>query len=249
MKALGIRSLALAAAVGLSSSAVFAEEAHDSDGVPAAAAHAEAEAKEHSDGEHGDEHHELNLFYGLLGEGEVGQEPNLLFRPPGMPVPILAMLLNTLILFGAFYFLGRKGVAEALTSRRKRILQGMEDAAKMRNDAKQQLAMYRAKLEAIESEVERVKQEMRDAAEAERTHILAEAKARHQRMERDAKVLVEQELKAAHERLLKETVRAAVASAENLLRQQVTNDDQGRLESDYLGTLKNQLGVFTRGAA
>lgn len=204
---------------------------------------------EHGGDAHGEGHHGFNFAYGLLGEGDADIEPNLWFRPKGMPVPFLAMLINSTILFGGLYLLGRKGMRDALSSRRQRIIQGMEDAAKMRREATAQLAMYEQKLREVEADVERVKREMREAAEAERAHILSDAKARRERMERDARLLIQQELDAAHEELRKATVRGAIESATELLRQRVGAEDQRRFEREYLSSLSGGFSGMARGGS
>ena len=182
-------------------------------------------------------------------QGDEETEPSLLFRPKGMPVPFVAQLLNATILFGGLFWLGRKGLKDGLKKRRHQIMQGMEDAARMRKEAQGQLAMYQEKLAHIEAEVERLRKEMRDAAEVERTKILAEAKQRRARMEREAKLLIEHELKAARDELLKATVSSAIESAGKLLSQQVTADDHRRLEQESLGTRGAGLTGFKRGQA
>jgi F-type H+-transporting ATPase subunit b len=158
-----------------------------------------------------------------------------------MPVPFLAMLINAGILFGGLYWLGKKSLKEALDQRRQRIVQGMEDAAKMKREATEQLAMYERKLKDIESEVERLRRDMHDAAERERSNIVAEAKARRERMEHEAKQHIEQELHAAQERLREETIRGAIESATRLLSERITGDDRLRLEREYLDSVGSGL--------
>jgi F0F1-type ATP synthase membrane subunit b/b' len=158
-----------------------------------------------------------------------------------MPVPFLALIINFTILFGGLFLLGRKGLRDGLDKRRRKIIQGLEDAAKMHAEATEQLQSYEQRLRDVEADVERLKREMREAAEAERAHILAEAKARRERMERDAKLLIQQELDAAHEQLRNDTVRGAIESATTLLRQRVTPEDQSRLEKEYLTSLPRDL--------
>ena len=68
----------------------------------------------------------------------------------------------------------------------------MEEAARMKSDAEKSLAEYEQKLASIDQEIERVRREMRAAGESERVRILADARARRERMERDARLLVEQ---------------------------------------------------------
>ncbi|MEB2312874.1 MAG: ATP synthase F0 subunit B [Sorangiineae bacterium] len=190
------------------------------------------------------EHHEgINWYYGMLAESADVTEPNLLFRPKGMAAPVGAMLLNSGILIFGVIYLARKPLADALRKRRQSIMHGIEDAARMKDEAAARLAEFEKKLQHLDDDIERVKREMREAGETERARILADAKERRARMERDARALIEQELKAARELLLAETVRGAVKTAEELLTKQIVAADQQRLADEYLASLKTvQLG-------
>jgi F-type H+-transporting ATPase subunit b len=201
---------------------------------------------------HGEEEHEgaeINWSYGFLGEKE-GVAPDLLYRPKGMPPPFLANVANAVMLFGVLLVFGRKPVAEALKQRKLRIVSGMDDAARMKAEAQKSLAEYEDKLKRLDSEVERIRTEMREAAEAERRRILAEAKERRERMERDAHLLVEQEQKAARDALVRESVNAALRSAEEFLTSRMTDADHDRLTAEYLDSLgKSQDSLRPRATA
>ncbi|HEX3597203.1 MAG TPA: hypothetical protein VHU80_18975, partial [Polyangiaceae bacterium] len=94
------------------------------------------------------------------------------------------------------------------------------------------------KLKHIDSEVQRIRTEMRQAAESERRRVLQEAKERRERMERDAHLLVEQESKAARESLSRETVQAALRSAEELITNSLSGADREKLSNEYFETLR-----------
>jgi F-type H+-transporting ATPase subunit b len=203
---------------------------------------------EHAPGVEDPEHHvptldEYNWYYGFLGEKE-GVEPSFLFRPKGMPVPFGAMLLNSAILYYLLIRFAKRPIAEALKSRKATILRGMEEAGKMKKDAEARLADYEEKLATIDQEIERVREEMRAAGQTERKRILAEAKEKRTRMERDAQMLISQELKAARETLLAETARGAIRSAETALRAKLGVADQSRIAEEYLVGLKNAAGTL-----
>jgi F-type H+-transporting ATPase subunit b len=211
-------------------------------GEPEVAAH--EENAEHGQGE--EEHEqEFNWSYGFLGEKE-GVEPSLAYRPKGMPAPFLANLLNAALLFTIIVTFGKKPIAEGLKKRKERIVQGMEEAGKMKADAAVSLAEYEKKLEHLDAEIERIKREMQEAAQLERHRILAEAKERRDRMERDARLLVEQELKAAREALVRDTVASAMRSAEDLIAKELGAADHDRLAKEYLETLKKP-GALAQG--
>ena len=213
-----------------------ADHGHAEHAELAATGHDEAGAEDH-------EHHvptfeEYNFFYGFLGERD-DVEPNVLWRPTGTPVPFGAMLLNSAVLYWLLIRFAKKPIAEALKSRKATILRGMEEAGKMKRESEERLAEYEQKLATLDQEIERVRGDMRSAGQSERKRILAEAKEKRARMERDAQTLIGQELKTAREGLLSEMSRAALRSAETTLRSRVTAADQSRLAEDYLLGIKS----------
>lgn len=232
--------LILGLSLGIAAPA-FAEGEH----AEAAAEHAAAGQDEHEGHEHAPTFDDVNWAYGFLGEKE-GVEPSLLWRPKGMPVPFGALALNAAILYWLLIKFGKKPIADALKARKLGIMKGMEEAAKMKAEAEASLAKYQGKLDDIEQDIARIKREMKEAGEAESARILSEAKERQARMERDARTLVEQELKAAREALMRDTVRAAVKSAEATLLVKVVDSDQQRLGDEFLASIKAS-GAALRG--
>jgi F-type H+-transporting ATPase subunit b len=189
----------------------------------------------------GAEHHvphaaDINWMQGFLGE-KAGVEPGLLWRRPGTPAPLGATLLNTALLAYVVIRFARRPLTDALKKRKANIMTGMEEAGKMKDDAASRLQGYEDRLDQIDEEIERVKREMREAGQVERTRILADAKEKRERLEREARHLIEQELKVAREELLRETVRSAVLSAEARLQKQLGPADQQRLADEYLAAL------------
>jgi len=213
--------------------------AHATEGDPAAHGHAE-DASGH-DAHHAPTLDDVNWYYGILLEKE-GVEPSLLFRPKGMPVPFLSYVLNALVLYLVIYRFAKKPVSEGLAKRKANIERGMREAAELRANAETMLAEYEEKLDNIEKEVERVRRDMREAGELERARILSEARARRERMERDARLLVEQEFAAARETLSRELVQAALRSATDTLKARVTSADNARFADEYLARLATLKG-------
>ena len=194
------------------------------------------------------EHHvpkfdEYNFFYGFLGERD-DVEPSILWRPKGTPLPFGAMLLNSAVLYWLLVRFAKKPIADGLKARKANILRGMQEAGQMKKEAEERLADYEQKLATVDQEIERVRIDMRASGQSERKRILAEAKEKRARMERDAQTLISQELKSARESLIGEMSRAALRSAETTLRTRVTAADQARLAEDYLAGIKTAAGAL-----
>jgi F-type H+-transporting ATPase subunit b len=222
-----------------------AEEGHGGPALPHGAAAPEHEDAAHGGKDaHGGEHvphfSDINWIYGMLLERE-NVEPSILFRPKGMPPPLGATLLNFGILVWVVVKYGKKPLAESLKKRRQTIMHGMDEAAKMKDKAADRLTEYEDKLAHVDDEIGRVKREMREAGEAERARVLSEAKERRGRLEREARLLVEQELKAAREDLVKTTVEGAMKSAADQIARGLTPADHQRLADEYLAGLDKAL--------
>jgi F-type H+-transporting ATPase subunit b len=226
------RKVALLLAIGL---ALGVPRLSHAEPEPEGAAAEHAEHGGHGGHEEGET--EFNWAYGFIGEKE-GVEPSLAYRPKGMAPPFLANVINAAILFTIIVVAGKKPIALGLRKRKERIVQGMEEAGRMKAEAAARLAEYEEKLKHIDHEIERVRTEMRAAAESERRRVLTEAKERRERMERDARLLVEQETKAARETLSRETVVAAVKTAEDLIAKSLAPADHERMAVEYFDTLR-----------
>lgn len=206
------------------------------------AGHAESE---HESVHHGSSHdseepptfEDINWIYGFLGESDE-EEPSFLYRPKGMSVPFVSTLINWGMLVGLIVMLARKQLPPALAKRKSSIVQGMDDAKKLRDESAARLREYEEKLAKIDGDIERVKSEMKQAGEQERDRILAEAVERRTRMERDARRLIDTELEAIKDSLRLEVVTAALAEAKKNIATQVAGNDQERLFDEAVSSLK-----------
>jgi F-type H+-transporting ATPase subunit b len=230
--------------------------------APAAASEpATGQAEPAAKGGHGSAGHaptldDVNWFEGFLGEqgggicgligAEPGAEPSVLCRKPGVGVPYLALWINTGLLFWLFWYYGKRPVQEALRKRKETILRGMEEAGRQRDDAAARLDEYRDKLDHLDEEIERTKRDMRAAAEAERERILVEARGRRERLERDARQIIDQQLEAARGELRADVIRQATQAARDLIAKQVTVSDQQRLADEYLASLRQATQLRRR---
>ncbi len=166
----------------------------------------------------------------------------------GETPPFIAMLINFGILAAGYYLLGRKPIAAGLQARRDSIAKDIEEAQRMKHEAEARARVYQSKLETLEAELQRARESLVGAGEAEKERIVRDAEAKAERMQKDAEFLVEQELKQIRGNLWRETVEAAVFAAEELLKKRVTPADQERLAEDYLADLGGKVKAPSPGA-
>jgi len=216
----------------------------------------------HGDAAHGDAAHghgghhdaptfaDINWFHGFLGEKE-GVAPSFLWREPGTPVPLGALLLNTAILF---YFLGRFGgpaIRSGLVARKQRIAGDIEAAQRMQEEAKGQLEHYEQKLAHMAAETERILADVRAQAKSEHERIVADAKARHVALQEEARQIIEHERAHARQAAIVSLVERAIDGAREEILKSLRPDDQERLAKALQEKVEGPLGagVLRQGAS
>lgn len=165
--------------------------------------------------------------------------------PKNQPPPFLASVLNFALLAFILYRFGRKPLAEALAARKKSMMQEIDNATRLKNEADARLSDYEDKLQHLDETLEQMKKDYAAQGEAERKHILAEAEERRERMKRDVEFRLEQEAKAARQILLLEAVERAVAEAEEMIKKKVAKSDIDRMADDFL----SEIGPAWKGDA
>jgi F-type H+-transporting ATPase subunit b len=151
--------------------------------------------------------------------------------------PYAAMLINFGLLAFVYYRFGKKPVAEALKKHRDSVAKEIEEAQRMKREAENRAKTYQAKLKDLEIELGQTKLALEEAGKGERDHIVKEAEEKAARMQKDAAFLLDQETKQMRLDLQREAVLAALAAAEELLKERVTQGDQERLAEEFLATL------------
>ena len=209
-----LRWMLLVSVLGAPSFAL-AESAH-----PESKAHevAEHEAGHDDDGAHGG-HGELT-FMGVIQSREF----------QGTVVNFVALLL----LFG--WVIRKKG-NPALAERRKQVEAELEEAQRLRAEAEKRHMETAMRLEKLDQEMVEIRADMIKAGEAERDRIVADAEEKAARMRKDARFLIDQQMKQLRKDLTKEAAIAAVAAAHDLLEKTTTDADQDRLAEAYLDRL------------
>ncbi len=157
--------------------------------------------------------------------------------PKNQPPPFLASLLNFGLLAFVLFRFGKKPLAEALANRRKTMMAEIDTATNLKNASEGRLTELEDKLQNLDETLEQMKKDYIAQSEAERKHVLAEAEERRARMLRDVEIRLEQEMKAARQELLAESVEQAVELAEQLLKKSVKAQDHERSADEFVSGL------------
>lgn len=154
--------------------------------------------------------------------------------------PVVAVLLNFVVLLLVLYYAARKPLGVYLKARSNKVKDGLTEAKKLLEEANERLAEYSARLDRLDEEMTKLRDEFVAAGEAERDRMVADAGAKAERIRRDAELRLQQEFAQLREELRVETIEKAVAAATTALATQVTERDRTRLVDEYLAHLAQE---------
>lgn len=158
-------------------------------------------------------------------EGGVSHEKLMDFVYRLMNFAVMAVVLVVLL---------RKPLKNAMSGRTKAIAEELEELEAKRDQARREYAEMESRLADAEGEREKILAEYRAQGERERERIIAEAQESAERIKGQAQFTIEQETKEAKAMLRREVSEMSAALAEDLLKQNITADDQSRLVDEYL---------------
>jgi F-type H+-transporting ATPase subunit b len=153
---------------------------------------------------------------------------------------LLLPAINLLILLGVLVYFGRKPVQAFFAERRRAIGGELETAAQLRQQAEERHAKWQRRLADLERELAEIRTTAQERADAERDHILTDARVAAERIRRDASAAIEREVRRAHERLRGEAADLAVELAAGILRERVGADDRQRLVDEFIARVEAQ---------
>lgn len=146
----------------------------------------------------------------------------------------LYRLFNFAIVVAILYLVLRKPIKNGLSGRRDEIEKSLEEAKKAKEEAEAKFAEYDKKLSLATEEIASISTAIRQEAETEKAKIIANATAMAAKIEEDAERAADLEVEKAKMVLQQEAVQLAVGIAEDILKNNFTKEDDGRLIDDYM---------------
>ncbi len=128
----------------------------------------------------------------------------------------------------------KKPIADSIKGRQESIAKAFEELEAKKKDAAARFKEYETKLSGMDEEAKQILENFVAQGQKERDAIIEQAKAAAERIKAQAEFYVQQELAKAKVELQKEVADAAVKMAEELIRKNLTEQDQSRLISEYL---------------
>ncbi len=166
------------------------------------------------------EHHGISLF-----NWPSEQDPRIGLIWILINFVVLVLLLNKLIF---------RNLVASNVARHEGIKGELEQATRARAQAEAVLAEYSRKVDSLAAESQEILKGAREAAEADRRRILAEADAESAKIRAAALAAAEREVQSRRREIEAEIVDAAITRARELVLANFGDADQRRLVGDYV---------------
>jgi len=148
--------------------------------------------------------------------------------------PLFFALLNFAVLLIVLRKLALPKIRAMSDRRHEETRRELDEARRLHREARERLTDYEARLAAIDREIAEGVASIRAEAEAEAARAMHAAEEQAARMKRESEFTISQAMKQLRIDLERETIARAIAAAEKLLREKVTDADQRRLAERFV---------------
>jgi len=155
---------------------------------------------------------------------------------------------NLLLLVSVIVYFGRKHLPDLMAVRRAGVRDEIEAAVRLLADAEARLGEWQGKVDSLEQEVERLRQESRNFASAEGERIIEQAQRIAERIRAEGKAAALRELEHARAELRAEAAHHALGIARQLLSEKMTDEDRARLLDGFVTGLERSTDSSPNGA-
>jgi F-type H+-transporting ATPase subunit b len=155
--------------------------------------------------------------------------------------PDVGLMIWTLVVFGlSMFLLGKLAfprIAEALDRRQHAIEESIDTAERIRKEADEILAEYRARLAEARGQADEIVARARKTGEAAETELIADARAKREEMMEQTRRDIEAETRRAILEIRAEVADLTVLATEKVTRKTLTDADHKRLVEEALAEL------------
>jgi F-type H+-transporting ATPase subunit b len=124
-----------------------------------------------------------------------------------------------------------------LKSRREEVIATIAQASAKKAAAQAVVDEYKVKLAAVDREIESLQVTLRDEGERDKAKLIGDANAMAAKIKDDARILADQEVKMARQKIREEMAIQAEATARALLERNLSVDDQSRLADEFIQSI------------
>ena len=143
------------------------------------------------------------------------------------------LMIWTLVIFGITLFILKRyvfgPVGAAIEKRRADIAASIEEAERSRDEATSLLDDYKTRLAEARKEADKLREQGRKEGERQSAELVQQAQSQRERVLADAEVQIDAQTRAAASGLRDDVVELALAAAEKVSRQSLSDEEHRRL--------------------
>jgi F-type H+-transporting ATPase subunit b len=159
------------------------------------------------------------------------------YKAKHLPAPFAAAWLNFAAFAAILLKLIGPGLARMARERHDVLAKALAEGQRLRDEAQAKLDEYSKRLAQLDEELATLADGIRKDAEADKARIISEAEARAVRIQKDAEQQIDAEIAKVKGQLEREAVAAAVAVAEQILREKTTDADQKQMADRFVASI------------
>ncbi|MDZ4677307.1 MAG: ATP synthase F0 subunit B [Oligoflexia bacterium] len=152
----------------------------------------------------------------------------------GVPKIVYYQALNFFGLLIILYFVVKNKVSGYFSARHKTLTAAITEAQRMRTEAAKMHEEYSVKIQNLEREAGQMLEQMKLEGKEAKQRLLDEAKKLVENIEREAKRTAQNELDRAKAELYDDVLQQALDGARTLLTNTVVDNDQRRLQKEFV---------------
>ncbi len=147
---------------------------------------------------------------------------------------LLWRAMNFFVLFGILFYVLRKPAGQFFSNRRENIANTLKEFEAKKAETEARYKELEEKLNALESEKDKILADYIQEGEEEKKKIIAHAQDMAARIKQQAEITIGQEIKTAKTELTREIADLSASMAEDLIKKNINDQDQERLVEEYL---------------
>ena len=152
---------------------------------------------------------------------------------------LLYRLMNFAVFFGVLFWLLRKPVGKFFRDRREGIARNLDYLETQARNLEEQNAILNKEIANITAERDSILAQYEKMGRKEADRVIAEAKTAAENIVRKTQAAMDLEMKAARQALMVEIVRISTRAADEMLRNNINDDDQKRLNHEFMEQVRN----------
>lgn len=151
----------------------------------------------------------------------------------------IGQVLNFVVLFGGLAYVLRKPLQDYLRRKSAEIADLLQRSEREKNEARKRLGQTKERLQRLTDEIQKMKEDTRNAALKERERLLREADTEVERLKRLASEEIDSMLQASRRELKAYAIELSVVLAENKIKEKMTPELHRKIIDRAIENLRN----------